>query len=211
MKKLTTSGLLFVAVAALMATVGASTASATETSLCKVKETEPSGITRCKKENTYPAATAIHAELEGPELVIETPIAKVECGLSTISATTEQETSIPLGATITVFTIGGCTNNAQVKVLVNGTLDIELIDLPDWTHDGTLEFTETVIEVSRFGVKCIYEPGHAGILTGGTPATIDLTGKLKLLAGSSVLCGSGPGSWKGSYVVTKPEPLWVSM
>ena len=104
---------------------------------------------------------------------------------------------------------------AEVKVVKDkeGTLDIEIIDLPEWTHNGTLTFTETEIEVAIktiFGVvKCKYAPGHSGILTGGAMATIDISGSYPIV-GVGGLCGKGNAVVKGSYTVKSPEPLWVS-
>jgi len=208
MKKLKTLALAVGAVAALMAAVGAGSAGATVTSLCEVKLT-PNGLSTCPEANQYKAGTEVHAELEpNTKLVFETPLGKVECNKSTILATTEQKTAIPLGAVVNVLTFGEC-GEFTVTAILNGTLDIEVIDIPVWTHNGTLTFTNTKIAIKKGAKECEYFAGHAGVLTGGNPATIDLSGTLTRFLG--VECPEGNATWKGAYTVTKPKPLWISM
>lgn len=215
MNKLKALGLAVVAVAALMATVGAGAASATPTALCKAPTT-PNGLPICEGFHRYPAGTNIHAVLE-PEtrLNIATPLGVVECKQSTLGVVTEQETEMPLGAFVNALIFGACQNageEVEVTTVKNGTLDIEIIDLPEWTHNGTLGLTGTEIRVfwKLIGAECRYAPGHAGVLTGGPMATIDWFGALTRVGGN-LLCPEGNANWNGAYTVTSPEPLWVSM
>jgi hypothetical protein len=201
--------LVAMAVTAVMAAVGTSTAAATPTSLCRFKETV-NGVPMCKPMNQYPAGTPIHAVLEQPtKLLVETPLGKAECEESTIQAVTEQQTEFPLGAIVNALTFGKC-GEYTVTTVVNGTLDIEVIDMPVWTHNGTLTFTGTRIAVRKGEAECIYAVGHSGVLTGGPMATIDLEGGLTLVGGNAK-CPAGNGFWKGAYTVLQPEPLWVSL
>lgn len=215
MKQLKILGLAVVAAAALMAFVGTGTASATFTSLCKAPTTTEAGLPICEGEHIYPAGTRVHAELQpGARLSIGTGLGVVECAQSTIDVLTEQKTEIPLGAIVNAFTFGGCFNGAEeveVKTIKKGTLDIELIDLPEWTHNGTLTFTGTEVTVffKNLGVHCIFAPGDTGTLTGGPMATIDLVGNWPRIAGG-MLCPPN-ANVTGFYTVTTPEPLWVSM
>jgi hypothetical protein len=215
MKKLKTFGLLFVVGAALMATVGAGSASATETALCKAPTTF-AGLPRCEPNHLYFAGQRIHAELEaGTRLVIPTPNGVVECGKSTIDGNTEQTTAKPLGVIINVLNFGECEDAGEpvdVEAIVKGTLDIEIIDLPVWTHNGTLTLTGTQIRIlwTFTGDECFYDPGHTGVLTGGAMATIDWFGTLTK-TGGNLGCPEGNANWNGAYTVTTPEPLWVSM
>lgn len=214
MNRLKTLGLLVVAAAALMAMFGASTASATPTSLCKAPTTF-AGLPICEPFHHYQAGQRIHAELElGTKLNIVTPAGLVECAASTIDVNTEQTTAKPLGAIVNVLEFGGCKKGAEeveVRTVKNGTLDIEIIDLPFWTHDGTLTLTGTEITVffKGTGAHCFYDPGHTGILTGGAMATIDWFGTLTKTGGNA-LCPEGNANWNGAYTVTTPEPLWIS-
>jgi len=193
---------------ALMA-IGSSTAAATPTTLCEVEETI-GGLPICAPENQYPAGTMIHAHLEEKtKLMIPTPFGVAECEESTLTATTEQQTAMPLGAIVNLFTFGKC-GEYEVKAVELGTLDIEIIDLPFWTHNGTLTFTNTKITVKKGEVDCIYSAGHSGVLTGGAMATIDLLGTLTRVGGNAK-CPLGNANWNGSYTVTEPEPLWIGM
>ena len=210
MKPLKILGLAVLAATALMALVGSGTAAATETTLCKVKETV-GGLPQCAAANQYPKGTRVHAELQaGSKFILVAPYGNIECEESTLEVTTEQQTAIPLGATVNAFTFGKC--NGIVNTFVKGTLDIEIIDLPEWTHNGTLTFTGTEVTTELFGIHCIYKPGHTGTLTGGEMATIDFEGTTWPRTGGrgGAFCGS-TATVKAAYTVTTPEPLWVSM
>jgi hypothetical protein len=209
MNRLKTLFFVAVATAALMATVGAGSAAATPTTLCKVEETIGE-LPICAPENQYPAGTMIHAHLEAKtKLMIPTPFGVAECEESTLTAITEQQTEMPLGAIVNAFTFGKC-GEYEVKAVELGTLDIEIIDLPFWTHNGTLTFTNTKITVKKGEIDCVYSVGHSGVLTGGAMATIDLLGTLTRVGGNAK-CPLGNANWNGSYTVTEPEPLWIGM
>ena len=82
------------------------------------------------------------------------------------------------GAVVNALTFNGCEDAGEpvdVETVKNGTLDIEIIDLPVWTHNGTLTLTGTEIRVlwTWTGAECFYDAAHAGVLTGGPMATID--------------------------------------
>jgi hypothetical protein len=214
-KQLKILGLMTVAVAALMSTVGAGTASATFTSLCKAPTTT-GPLPICEGNHLYPAGTRVHAELQvGTRLIVPTPNGVVECRKATLDALTEQQTEKPLGAIVNALTFGECEGNGEpvdITTVKNGTLDIEVIDLPEWTHNGTLTLTGTEIRVlwTFTGAECFYDPGHTGVLTGGPMATIDWFGTLTKTKGN-LLCPEGNANWNGAFTVTSPEPLWVSM
>jgi hypothetical protein len=214
MKKLKTFALA-AAVAVLASAFGAASAMATPTSLCKAPTT-PGGLPICEGAHLYPPGTTIHAHLEaGTRLVIPTPSGVVECKGSTIDAVTEAATAMPLGAFVNVLNFGGCEGAGEpvdVEIVKPGTLDIEIIDLPVWTHNGTLTMTGMEIRVlwTLSGKECFYDPGDVGTLTGGAMATIDWAGPLTYTKGN-LACVPGNASWNGSYTVTQPEPLWVSM
>lgn len=215
MKQLKILGLAVVAAMALMALIGAGTAAATPTALCEEKTTI-NGLPICEPNHIYPAGTRVHAELEeGTFLNIVTPLGVVECQQSTVDVITEQQTNIPLGAIVNALTFNGCQKageEVEVRTVKRGTLDIEVIDIPEWTHDGTLTLTGTEITVlfKKAGIHCLYDAGHTGVLTGGPMATIDWFGPL-VKTGGNALCPAANATWNGAYTVTSPEPLWISM
>jgi hypothetical protein len=215
MIRIKTLVLAAVAAAAVMATIGSGTAAATPTALCKAPTTF-NGLPICEANHLYPAGQNIHAILEpGTVLNIATPNGPVVCTTSTLGANTEQQTAMPLGAFINVLTFGNChkgEEEVEVVTVKKGTLDIEIIDLPVWTHNGTLTLTGTEITIlfKKTGAHCFYDPGHIGVLTGGAMATIDWSGPLTWTGGNAQ-CLPGNGNWNGAYTVTTPEPLWISM
>ena len=215
MNRMKTILLAAVAAMALMAIAGAGSAMATPTSLCKAPTT-PGGLPICEGAHLYPAGTTIHAHLEaGTRLVIPTPNGVVECVTSTIDGNTEKATAMPLGVFINVLSFNGCEDAGEpvdVEAVKPGTLDIEIIDLPVWTHNGTLTLTGTELRIlwTFSGDECFYDPGHTGVLTGGAMATIDWNGVLTYTKGN-LGCPPGNANWNGFYTVTTPEPLWVSM
>jgi len=204
MNKIKTLAVALIAMAALMATIGASTASATETSFCKMKETVFS-VPICT--NMYKAGQEVHGELEsGTVAVIETGIGKVECAESTFGFFSEKQTSLPLGAIVSGFTFAEC-GPYTVKVTLN-TVEINIIDTPVWTHNGTITTSSGQVEVIKGGSNCKYSISHIGILTGGAPATIDLTGVLTTIGGTGCLVANG--KWTAFYKDTTSAELWVS-
>jgi hypothetical protein len=64
--------------------------------------------------------------------------------------------------------------------------------------------------MTRSGTTCRYKSENTaiGTLTGGTPATIDIEGKL-LPDGGSPLCGEELYPLTGSFKVTSPSSLFV--
>jgi hypothetical protein len=187
----------------LVALAGVGTASATFTTLCKVE------ILVCNNaELQYPANTNIAASVEeGTKISVNIGITKFTCSKGTFKATTLEQTEMPLPALVTGLTVEGC-NECTVTLLKKGELDIELIDIPVLTKNGTLTLKNTEIGVNCLGViECFYAPGDVGVLTGGNPATIDLSGTLVKLPGSNFACGKATVS--GSLTVTSPKPVWV--
>jgi len=208
MKYVKMLGLVVAAAAALMAFVGASTASATV--LCKTQGTgSPTGTT-CPEGWAYPAGTTIHAVSE-EKPVLTTSFKTIECGSSTFSVITDNEGS----ATETVkahadnLTFAEC--NCEVKVIKEGTVEIHWIE---GTHNGTLTANGDEVTASCstiFGnVHCIYvvENTDLGTLTGGAEATADITATIPRLS-TSGLCAE-TAVWHVKYRVTSPTPLFVT-
>ncbi len=216
MKYVKMLGLAAVAAAALMAFVGASTASATV--LCKV-EGEKAGTattgTKCPAEKAYPKGTVIHA-VNTSTAILEGEPFNIECKKSTVQGETTNEGSATetVDGPITVLTFEEC-GPSTVTVLKKGTLEVHWINNEDkGSHDGTLTANgqEVTTETSTiFGkVHCIFvtENTDLGTLKGGNPATFTANAVIKKLS-TNALCPS-PGTWTASYEVTSPKPLFVA-
>jgi len=211
MKYVKMLGLAAVAAAALMAFVGASTASATV--LCSEPGTGTPTGTTCPAGKAYGTATTgvhIHA-VNTTTVKLDTTFKTVECTGSTITGDTNNEGGA--GQSITgpegTLTFTGC--NCTVNVLKAGTLKIDWIS---GTHNGTLTSNGSEVTVSCstiFGnVHCIYETTEddLGDLTGGNPAIFHSTAVINKKP-TSELC-SKESTWTATYEVTEPKPLYVT-
>jgi len=206
MKYVKLLGLAAVAAAALMAFVGAGTASATV--LCKTN-TIPCGATGW----TYGAGTEIHATQEETGILEDTNNNElVTCTESTLLATTlnHGSASETVRAAVTKLTFGGCT--ATVKVVTLGELEIHHIEGSG--TDGTLTAKNSKVTVSIFGVSCTYGAGNGidlGTLTHSTSdtskATVDINAVVAKVEGG-FLCPA-TARWTAHYIITEPVPLYI--
>ena len=228
MKYVKMLGLAAVAAAALMAFVGASTASATV--LCKVEGTGPPTGTTCPANSAYPAGTEVHAVLDpgtGPAKLV-TSFKTIECKASTVKGSTSNEGSATetVKGTIEAKNLTFSECNCEVKVLAGGSLEIhwgETIENEkkekewrgDTGHDATLTSTgaEVTSECSTvFGlVHCIYKTNGTtlGVLTHGNPATMDIENSNIPRLVTNPLCAE-KAEWSAKYEVTTPKPLFVA-
>jgi phage baseplate assembly protein gpV len=151
------------------------------------------------------ATPTIKAESEG-HVVLDNPIAKIECS-STVEGKVESHgEAIPAAGTLSGLSFTGCTNDWHVTVISAG----ELAASWDSDYDGTVFSTGATVEATRFGISCRYrtEASHIGRVTGGTPATLDISAAIPFHSGS-IFCGTEPTAWTGSYEVTSPGSLFV--
>lgn len=219
MKSLKMLGLAAIAAGALMAFVGAGTASATELTC-----TNPPGtIVMCA------APTHIHAEVE-PEtkVVLDPPFGAIECSKSTVTfyASTGSSTttvvsvnSSGVASELETLTFEGC--NATVNVLKKGTLELHTTETNS-NHDGLLTSTGAEVTVEFLGTHCIFKTTNTtiGHLTGSSTVaaarkeetgmpTLDIKASIPRVGGrSGAFCGS-EAQWTGNYTVTTPEWLDV--
>jgi hypothetical protein len=199
MKKLKFLGLAVVAVAAMMALVGAASASAAETTLCKTNETP------CKAANHYPIGTEIKAKLKsGTKAKLAAGFFTFECSGSEVIGKTET-TGEPSGK-ITTLSFTGC-NNEETKVLKNGSLKVKNIA---GTMNGNLSVSGVSVTVREFGEDCVFGGNITSGITinGGSPASVKANASIPRESGS-FLCGN-PSTWTAEYEVTTPNPLWIA-
>ena len=194
-------GLAAIAAAALMAFVGAGSASATELTCNGVK---------------CPVGTIIHAQTPaGTHATLHPPIGAIECNSTVEGTVTDAGSSTTtVKGTITVLTFTPCTNGAVVTVLKKGTLEIHTASSGGGT--GTVTSIGAEVTVQAFGFHCIFGTGAGvdiGTVTTNTTtpgdATLDIAATIPRTGGSSgVFCGS-TAQWTGSYTSTKPTTLVV--
>ncbi len=209
MKYVKMLGLAALAAAALMAFVGASTASATV--LCKTKVNAKGN---CPKGWGY--SGEIHAVSESEEPTLTGELMNVHCPESTVTGNTTEGTAVstetPNGA-ITALTFGPegkC--NCPVVVVEKGSLEVHA---KDDLGNGTVTSTGARITITCttiFGkVHCEYKTNATdlGTLTGstttGSTATIDITANIPIVK-TDELCGS-LAVWHAKYLITTPDPI----
>ena len=189
MRYLKVLGLAAVAAAALMAFVGAGTASA-ETTACKVTE-EP-----CSVGNQV---TSIVAHLAPGTTAVLTPsgffASDVTCTESTMSGEVKTATT-PKGPGSLSFV--GCSDPVKV---INSP---EIIAHHDGGHNGTLTAKSFEVEVEQSGLTCIFgtEANEGITLTGSsTTPIVDATATIPSTSGFP--CPSS-SVWHAKYHVTSP-------
>lgn len=203
MKYIKMLGLAAVAAAALMAFVGASTASATV--LCK--EGKTSGCAAAGK--AYASGTAVEATLTSGTSaeLLAGGFLEDTCTGSTIKGTTSNAGSSTetVRGSASSLTWSGCTFTTTTKTL--GTLEIHWIS---GTDNGTLTASGFEVNVNQPFGTCTYKSGTGndlGTLKGGNPASIVIS--TTVTGGGAFGCPS-TATWNAAYTVTAPKPLFVS-
>jgi hypothetical protein len=205
MKYVKMLGLAAVAAAALMAFVGAGTASATV--LCT---SPPDASGNCPAGAAYAAETTIHATLEpGTSAELRAGFATITCTESTVHGKTANAGGAAETVRGPIETLSFNSCNATVNVTTGGELEIHPIG---HTGNGTLTSKGAVAHVSTLGTTCTYGTQNAvkdiGTLTGGAEPTLHANVNLEKIAGG-FLCAN-PASWTASYIVTSPHALYVT-
>lgn len=201
MKYIKMLGLAAVAAAALMAFVGASTASATTLT-----------GTGCvgELEGHCAIGTEIKAENEG-KVILDPPFGAIECSVSNVAGktTTTGGASETVVGEIETLTFSSC--NATVTVLKKGTLEIHSLG----SSNGTLTSSGAEVTVQFLGTHCVFSTNNTdlGTVTGSTTtggnATLDIKATIPRTGGTSgAFCGS-TAAWTGAYKVTSPATLNV--
>ncbi|HET9396568.1 MAG TPA: hypothetical protein VFO36_10965, partial [Nitrospiraceae bacterium] len=190
-------GLAAVAAAALMAFVGAGTASATQL-------TDGSG-------NVLGVGTAITGESEGTT-TLHPPIGSISCNKSHVGGKVGDAGSATTTVSGTIEALSFTECNATVHVLKNGSLEVHTEGSSN-NNNGTLTSTGAQVTVVYLGFHCIFSTNNTdlGTVTGsattGGNATLDIKATIPRTGGSSgAFCGT-TAAWTGSYKVTEPGTL----
>lgn len=209
MKYLKIFGLTAVAAMALMAFLGASSASATV--LCKVEVNTTTGV--CPANQAYPANTVIDGSLEESatlwvqekeETLLDT------CTTSTVKGKTTNEGSSTetVVAHVEELLWEGCTKETKTKV--NGSLEIHWIP---GTDNGTLTGINQTVTVKTIFGGCTYGTAGTGTdlgtLKGGSMGTISVATYVPLIEAEPPAVCPSKAWWTAKYTITSPEPLYI--
>jgi hypothetical protein len=207
MKYIKMLGLVAVVATALMAFIGAGSASATV--FCKEKPTGEG--TTCPAGQAYPGGTTTHEVNEGV-VKLTTTFDVIECEESIIEVEIEKEGGVTetLKGPVKKLTFGKC--NCTVTVLTDGTQEVHWIP---GTINGTITSTGSEVTASCstvFGnVHCIYKTNQTDIgdYTGGAGAKVDIESTDIPRLTTNSLCAE-EARWDGKYKVESPNPLFIA-
>jgi hypothetical protein len=150
------------------------------------------------------ATPTIKAESEG-HVAIDHPLASFQCQWvleGSVKSHNEGNAVVPL----TSLTTSSCTDSWHATTVLPGELEVK------WTsgYNATVTWSGGTVEMTRFGTPCRYKTNktHLGTITGGSPATLHIEGKIPFHSGSS-LCGEEAYPLTGSLKVTSPSALFV--
>lgn len=193
MKHVISRSVIAMAIAAVVASLGSASASATV--LCKTA-TDP-----CSSD--YAVGTVLDASVEGSTRFATGGTTMATCTTGTVKgsiANTGGNTSTVSG-NISELTFGNCST--IVEVVATGSLEVHHIS---GTSNGTVTSSGTQIRVTYFGVPCVFGTNATdiGVLTEGTNGTIDITATLIGLTPHIFPCPSS-ATWSGSYKITEPS------
>jgi hypothetical protein len=196
-------GLCLVAALALMALVGAGTASATK--LCKENKSP------CPAGSTIAAGTALKGQqVAGTKSVFTTSLLTVECSGSTIEGktTTAGGAGTAVKGEITSVLWSGCVSS------LGGACTTSALGLP-WTSEVTGSGGSGTMTINKAAgkfvctVTCEYEASSLALTaTGGNPAVVKAEKASFKKKGGSFLCPA-TATWTSQYEITTPKPLFV--
>jgi hypothetical protein len=151
------------------------------------------------------ATPTIKAESEG-HVSIHNPIATISCASNVEAKVESHGNETAATGKVSALSFTGCTDSWHVTVVAAGTLTVTHTS----GYNGDVFSSGVTIETTRFGTTCRYSTSNTtmGTLTGGSPATIDLSANIPFHSGS-VFCGSSTTTWTGSYTISSPSSLYV--
>lgn len=216
MKSVKLIGLAAIAALAIAAVLGAGSASAAETALCKVGGTGMSPY--CPSSERYPSNTKFSATPKsGTKITISTSLATVECSESTISGSTSAESGEPLPLSVSGWTLGGCTLHSGGACTATAAKSSP--------YSGSLNRTEESKGTLSIGSGGSGNPGwtvecgstlqctytlEAQFAFNGEPSSAEFTGSKLSLAKSGFLCGK-TNTLSATYTVHSPEPARLAL
>jgi len=208
-KLVKTFGLAALAALALMASLGAGSAFAVETTLCKNGTESP----YCSPENRYPELTAL--KTSSSEVFFETAFGNVNCTESSLNARLSAVSGEPQPLGITAWTLGGCrekTFNSKCTATANGpTYNGSLA----WSShgDGTLSMSSNGsgepgwhIVCGSIGLDCTYTVPTATVHGAAPPTVTPQTS----ISGTGASCPGSATTLKATYTASTPTIAFVA-
>jgi hypothetical protein len=211
MRYIKTLGPAAVVAVALMAFVGAGTASATV--LCKKPGEGTTTGTTCPTGQAYEAKAIFDAKVESmtEPVTLKIPFKTMDCFESTIKGSLTSAGGEKQAVSISAEVLALATCPCTLAVLSPGTYNIE------WnsgTHSGTVTSSgvEITVECERLPkewVHCVYKTENTdlGTLKGGEPAKLEINASLPR---KFPLAPCGEMIWEGNYTVMAPTVLYVA-
>jgi putative sterol carrier protein len=196
MKPLRALGVFALMVAALLALIGAGSASATV--LC----------TNSSCTTTYASGTTIDYTLKsGTTSILKSTSGELAatCAGSTIKGNTSSESGASISSSIESLTWSSCSQTTDT--IKKGSLSITWTS---GTNNGSVSSSGSEVTATVFGISCTYGTGEGttlGTLTGGETPVLAISAVVKKTAGS-FLC-PGNTTWTAEYVITEPHALFV--
>ena len=153
------------------------------------------------------SGTTITANSEGTT-TLHPPIGSIECEESHVGGKTTNAGGAGVNVTGNIEALSWSKCNATVNVLAKGTLSVAATS----GSNGTLSSTGAEVTVEYLGFHCIFKTNSTslGTVTGGSPATLDISATIPRTGGrSGAFCGS-TAQWTGSYAVSNPSTLNIT-
>lgn len=192
-------GLVVIAALALTAIIGAGSASATV--LCK-KNATPCGGENWAKNQAFKSSLETGTEAVF-KFTVESGGWKVRCTTSTMDGSIENAGGAgDVIVDLETLAFGNC--GCPVNTLKDGSISVKHTAT---TMNGSVTTANREVTFSCMA-HCVYGDGAMGTLTGGAMGTIDVNGTMVKVSGSA-FCPPTI-TWKASYTVTAPEPLYVA-
>jgi hypothetical protein len=206
-----TIGLAAIAALALTAWLGAGSATAAETTLCK----SAADVPLCSAANRYAAGTTFQATTE--EAIISTSLVSVECK-SSMEGKTNTQSGNPLGITITSWSLDSCTTVGGTDCVVeNNNAKAPYAGSVTWTSsdDGDLSVKSAgsgapswLLECGAF-MHCTFSSQPTLSMNGGNPGEIVASSEPMSTEGG-FFCPSKVEGLSAVYSVKSPQPMYVT-
>jgi hypothetical protein len=189
MKSLKTIGVAAVMAAAMLALVGASSASAATPNLCKANEST------CSAGNTYPAGTAVVGKLESGKEAILTGALELKCKASEVKGIVNPGGTGEITGASWTSCSPSCTVTAE-------SLPWKATYAASGGGNGTMTVSSPKVKIQCSFISCTFTATSVVLdVTGGSGGSEAADPKINA-SKEPLTSGCGAGSWTAPYRVT---------